>query len=122
MSIPLNGEHIMISTPISEQIPIRVDQGRLRVGQTRILFDLVIYAFRLGSTPENITEMYPSLSLDDVYLALGYYLRHRDEIDEYLREQEEEAEAFRREYEAKYPPKLTREVMMARLQSRNSTD
>jgi len=112
----------VISTPISEQIPIRVDHGRLRVGQTRILFDLVIYAFRLGSTPENITEMYPSLSLDDVYLALGYYLRHRDEIDEYLREQEEEAEAFRREYEAKHPPTLTRAVLMARLQSRDSAE
>jgi uncharacterized protein (DUF433 family) len=107
----------MICTPISEQIPIRVDNGRLRVGQTRLLLDLVIYAFRLGSTPENITEMYPSLSLDDVYLALGYYLRHREEIDEYLKEQEAEAEAFRREYEAKHPPKLTHEVLLARLQN-----
>lgn len=111
-----------ITTPISEQIPIRADNGRLRVGQTNILLDLVIYAFRLGSTPENITEQYPSLSLDDVYLALGYYLRHRDEVDAYLRDQEAEAEAFRREYEAKHPSALTREVLLDRLKNRTNTD
>ncbi|MBN1123111.1 MAG: DUF433 domain-containing protein [Anaerolineae bacterium] len=111
----------MIDTPVTEQIPIRADEdGRLRVGATRILLDLVIYAFRLGSTPETITEQYPSLSLDDVYLAIGYYLRHRDEVDAYLREQESEAEAFRREYEAGHPPTLTRDVLLARLESRRS--
>ena len=103
---------------MSEQIPIRDDNGRLRVGETRVLLDLVIYAFRLGSTPENIAEQYPSLSLDDVYLALGYYLRHREEIDAYLRDQEAESETFRREYEEQHPPTLTRDVLLARLQSR----
>ena len=93
----------MIDTPVTEQIPIREEDGRLRVGNTRILLDLVIYAFRLGSTPETITEQYPSLSLDDVYLAIGYYLRHRDSIDAYLMEQETEAESFRREYEEQNP-------------------
>ncbi len=33
----------MMATPISEQIPIRVDEhGRLRIGNTRVLLDLVI--------------------------------------------------------------------------------
>ncbi len=106
----------MIVTPITEQIPIHADQdGRLRVGRTRVLLDLVIYSFRLGQTPETITEQYPALTLDDVYLAIGYYLRHRTEIDEYLRTQEAEAEAFRRDYEAQHPPTLTREVLLARL-------
>lgn len=106
----------MVVSPIIEQIPIREDEhGRLRIGETRVLLDLVVYAFRLGSTPETITEQYPSLSLDDVYLAIGYYLRHRDEIDRYLRQQESEAEAFRREHEAKYPPTLTKDILLARL-------
>lgn len=102
-----------------EQIPIRVDaDGRMRVGNTRVLLDLVIHSFWRGNTPETITMQYSSLSLDDVYLAIGYYLRHREEIDAYLREQEAEAEAFRREYEAKHPPTLTREVLMARLEAK----
>ena len=106
----------MNATPITEQIPIRTDEhGRLRVGGTRVLLDLVIYSFRLGSTPETITEQYPTLSLDDVYLAIGYYLRHREQVDSYLLQQETEAEEFQRTYEAQHPPTLTREVLLARL-------
>lgn len=102
--------------PITEQIPIRVDEhGRMRVGQTRVLLDLVVYSFRLGSTPETITEQYPSLSLEDVYLTIGYYLRHRDEVDAYLLQQEVEAEAFRHEFEANHPPRLTKTILLARL-------
>jgi len=104
----------MIPASITEQIPIRADDhGRLRVGNTRVLLDLVIYSFRLGNTPETITGQYPSLSLDDVYLSIGYYLRHRDEVDAYLRQQE--AETFRRQYEMQHPPTLTREILLARL-------
>ena len=56
----------MVSTPITEQIPIRLDKdGRLRIGSTRVLLDLVIYSFRLGHTAETIIEQYPALSLDD---------------------------------------------------------
>ncbi|MFN8374820.1 MAG: DUF433 domain-containing protein [Anaerolineae bacterium] len=109
----------MISAPITEQIPIRLDEnGRWRVGQTRVLLDLVIYAFRRGGTPESIIDQYDVLSLEDVYLALGYYLRHREELDAYLRQQEQEAEALRREIEANQPPVLTREILLARLEAK----
>ena len=109
----------MVASSITEQIPIREDEhGRLRVGNTRVLLDLVIYAYRLGSTPEHITEQYPSLSLDDVYLAIGYYLRHRTRLDAYLAAQKAEAEAFQREYETQHPPTLTRAVLLARLQAK----
>lgn len=109
----------MIINPASEQIPIRADEyGRLRVGNTRVLLDLVIYAYWRGETPETITDSYPTLSLDAVYLAIGYYLRHRAEIDAYLREQEAQAEALRREDEASHPPTLTREILLARLASK----
>jgi uncharacterized protein (DUF433 family) len=100
-------------------MPIRRDEhGRLRVGETRVLLDLVIYAFWRGETPETITENYPTLTLEEVYLAIGYYLRHRPEIDLYLRHQETTAEGFRRLDEHDYPPKLTREVLRARLEAK----
>lgn len=109
----------MSTLPITEHIPIRTDEyGRFRVGNTRVLLDLVIYAYWRGETPETITESYPSLSLDDVYLAIGYYLRHRTEVDAYLRQQEAEAENSRREHEAVHPPTLTREVLLARLEAK----
>ena len=113
----------MITPPITEQIPIRTDEdGRLRVGNTRVLLDLVIYAYWRGETPETIVDSYSSLSLDDVYLALGYYLRHRDEIDAYLRQHEAQAEALQREHEAAHPRTLTREVLLARLEAKRKSD
>ena len=106
----------MIAAPMPEPIPIRVDEhGRLRVGNTRVLLDLVIYAFRLGHTPETITSQYPALSLEDVYLAIGYYLRHRAEVDAYLEQQKAEAEAFRLAYEQANPPQITRTILLERL-------
>lgn len=109
----------MIATPLHEPMPIWQDEhGRLRVGNTRVLLDLVIFSFQQGNPPETIIDQYPTLSLDDVYLAIGYYLRHRDSIDTYLRQQEAEAEALRREDEARNPPKLTREILLARLEAK----
>lgn len=49
--------------------------------------------------------MYPTLTLDNVYLAIGYYLRHRDTVDTYIRRMDEEAERLRREWEAAHPQK-----------------
>lgn len=109
----------MFALPQSEPIPIREDEhGRLRVGDTRVLLDLVIYAYWRGETPETIIDSYPSLSLDDVYLAIGYYLRHRAEVDAYLQQQESEAEAAQREHETNYPRTLTCNVLMARLEAK----
>lgn len=96
-------------TPIQEPMPIRRDEhGVLRIGNTRVMIDGIIYSFLQGATPETIVSQYPSVSLADVYLVLGYYLNHRDEIDAYLRHQEAEAYRIRQEWEAKFPPKITK--------------
>jgi uncharacterized protein (DUF433 family) len=109
----------MMATPIPDPIPIHRDaHGRLRITNTNVLLDLLIYSFLDGNTPETIIEQYPSLRLKDVYLALGYYLDHREEISVYLRQQEAEAEAGQREDQAHHPAKLTREILLARLEAK----
>lgn len=76
----------------SEPVPIREDsQGALRLGETRVLLDLVVRAFDDGATPEAIVQRYSSLDLPDVYSAIAYYLRHRGEVLEYLRRRERRA-------------------------------
>ncbi len=101
---------------ITENIPIRQDEhGRWRVGNTRVLLDLVIQAFLNGETPETITEQYPTLSLDDVYLTIGYYLRHRHTLDVYFEQENEQAHKAQLEDEAHYPPTLTRDILLERL-------
>jgi uncharacterized protein (DUF433 family) len=75
-----------------EAPPLRVDEaGAVRVGNTRVLFALVVRAFQNGATPEDIIRMYETLSLDDAYGAVAYYLRHRAAVEAYLAEHDREA-------------------------------
>ncbi len=109
----------MIHAPITEVIPIyNDDDGRMRVSGTRVLLDLVVHAFHRGETPEHIMQMYPTLTLESVYLALGYYLRHRDEVDSYIARMDEEGERLRREYEATHPPHVSKAELQARLEAK----
>lgn len=79
----------MIVTLQTETPPLRQDpSGALRVGESRVLLELVIRAFQDGATPEAIVQRYPTTSLSDVYLVIGYYLRHRAEVEGYLAERE----------------------------------
>jgi len=73
-----------------EAPPLREDAtGALRVGDSRVLLELVIRAFEDGATPEIIVQRYPSLALPDVYAAVTYYLRHRPEVAAYLERREQ---------------------------------
>jgi uncharacterized protein (DUF433 family) len=111
----------MTDAIITEVIPIYTDNdGRMRVSGTRVLLDLIVEAYRRGETPEHIIQMYPTLTLDKIYLAIGYYLRHRDTVDDYIRRMDEEAERLRHEWEAEHPPKITREELIARLEARRN--
>src|SRR5262245_45355034 len=91
---------------ITDSIPVPLRQGsrgELRVGNTRVLLELVVRAFEDGATPEEIVARYDTLDLADVYAVIAYYLRHRDEVAEYLRQHEAAAAELRRLIEARQP-------------------
>jgi len=76
-----------------EAPPLREDAtGALRIGDSRVLLELVIRAFQDGATPEAIVQRYSTLALSDVYAVIAYYLRHRGEIEAYLARREQKAE------------------------------
>jgi uncharacterized protein (DUF433 family) len=79
------------------------EHGVIRVGDSQVLLDIVIREFNNGADPEGTAHGYPTLDLADVYAVIAYYLRHRQEVDEYLQTRREEAERLREEIEAKQP-------------------
>ena len=82
-------------------VPLREDPaGVLRVGDTRVLLELVVHAFQCGATPETIVQSYDTLSLADVYAVLAYCLTHREQIDEYMCRCDAEALDVRRRVQA----------------------
>ncbi|MEZ6110878.1 MAG: DUF433 domain-containing protein [Pirellulaceae bacterium] len=64
------------------------DEGGWRIAGTRISLDSVVRAYWDGKSPEEITEAFPTLSVEQVFGAIAFYLRHRNEIDAHLQQQE----------------------------------
>ncbi|SRR6266851_1838355 len=75
------------------------DHGALRVGKTKVSLDSVVYAFQQGHSPETIQQQYPSVSLEEIYGAITYYLANREEVDRYLKRQEQLWDELRRQSE-----------------------
>jgi uncharacterized protein (DUF433 family) len=95
----------MIPNSPTMTVPLRTDEhGAIRVGNTRVLLELVIHAYYMGETPEGIVDSYASLTTADVYAVIGYYLANREEIDAYVRHRDQQADQIIRDMEANLTP------------------
>jgi uncharacterized protein (DUF433 family) len=66
---------------------------------------------------ERIARAYPPLTAAQVHSALAYYYDHRDEIDRYIREQDETAERLRPQLEN---PSLVAKLKAAKAKARQA--
>lgn len=71
--------------------------GGYWIADTRVSLDSIVSAFRRGASPESIQRSFPSLTLEQVYGAIAFYLAHESEINDYLERGEEELERLRKE-------------------------
>jgi uncharacterized protein (DUF433 family) len=100
------------------EVPIRINEdGVARVGGTRVPLETLITAFHQGESPEQIVDSFDVLSLADVYAVITYYLNHREEVDEYMREVQEAGERVIRKIEENRPEMFSlRAKLLERLQ------
>jgi uncharacterized protein (DUF433 family) len=88
----------MSLTVIAEAPPLAPDsQGVIRVAGTQITLDSLIACYQQGETPEELALNFPPLQLADVYAAIGYYHRHRAEVEACLSARDERRGQVRRE-------------------------
>lgn len=106
-----------------DPVPLVLAEGgrAIRVAGTRVTLDTVVGAFQRGATAEEITQDYPSVSLPDVYAVLAYYLRHQEEVDEYLARREREHAELRHEIESTPGNQDLRRRLLARIRERRDT-
>lgn len=103
----------------AEAPPLREeDDGAIRIGKTRVLLELVIYAFQDGATPETIVQRYSTLQLSDAYSVIAWYLRHREVVDQYLVKREKKGNENQGRAET---ANQDLSEIRARLQARRST-
>lgn len=94
--------------------------GTIRITDSRVSLDTVLYHYKQGAVPEEIVNRFPSLRLSDVYSAVAYYLSHTDEIEQYLREQQREADELQRQFEADPQHQAATLILRERIQQRRS--
>lgn len=101
-----------------EAPPFREDAtGAIRIGNSRVLLELVIRAFQDGASPESIVQRYSTLLLSDVYTTIGYYLRHQEAVESYLEHREQLAESIHQRLSAVQPDlSLIRSRLLAQKQ------
>ena len=73
--------------------------GRLRIDGTRITVNQMAAWYKEGSSPEEIADQYPHLTLAQVYTALAYYHANREEVEADLAAERAEADLLEKEFQ-----------------------
>ncbi len=77
----------------------------IRLKGTRVGIETILYDYiHCGRTPAAIADAYPSLSLEQVYATILYYLHNREAVSAYLTDWLEWGRAQRRAQALKPPP------------------
>jgi uncharacterized protein (DUF433 family) len=120
-------ETAMSKVETTMTVPLTTTEfGTIRVGNSRVSLDSVVYHYEQGATAERIAESFPSLDLAEIYAVIAYYLANRESVQEYLRRQEAEADVLQQQIES--DPKQQkatnqlRERIRARQVARQSTN
>src|SRR5437764_7280805 len=84
-------------------------ENDIRIKGTRIGIETVLYDFihRLRS-PEEIANTYPSLTLEQVYATILYYLHNKEAVSKYLADWMEWGREMRRQQAANPSPEIQR--------------
>ena len=99
----------------TKPIPLTTNEhGVVRVGSTRVSLETVIFAFKQGSTPEEIVADYSTLDLSDVYAVITYYLQNEAEVEDYLQRRQTQRDEVHREMETRFPQVGLRARLLAR--------
>lgn len=88
----------------AEAPPLHEVGGVLRVGDTGVTLETVVWTFHAGASPEAIVDQFPTLEPADVYDVIAYYLRHREDVDRYLTARQSEYARAVDGLEAAIPP------------------
>jgi uncharacterized protein (DUF433 family) len=80
-----------------------LDPDVIRVKGHRIELEQIVELYHEGYSAEQIQLELPTLSLEEVYAALTYYLHNRAEVDAYVARQAAVVERELREADAREP-------------------
>ena len=86
---------------------------QIRVKGTRVAIEVLLDEFKQGATPEQIQQSYPTVSREQVYATITYYLHNQQAIDGYLERSRALAEANYQEWLRTHKPSPLEERLRA---------
>ena len=93
----------MVTLETTQTIPLTPwKDGTIRVKGSRMLVDMIIYAYKNGECPEDIFDSFPSdvYSVADIYSIIAYYLSNKEKFEKYLAKREAHREKVKKEIES----------------------
>ena len=99
---------------LTQTVPLVKISGVWHVTGTRVPLDSIIFAYKQGATPEEISEQFTSVALGDLYFVIAYYLRNKDQVEHYLAQRATQRAETRRHIESLWDPVGVRDKLIAR--------
>jgi uncharacterized protein (DUF433 family) len=88
--------------------------GSIYLIGSRVPLAHLVWEFQQGELPESIRWQYSTLTLEQVYGAIAYYLGNKEEVEQDMVERRREEDEFTRTHPA--PPHLKEKLDRARQQ------
>ncbi len=82
---------------------VELRNGGYYIAGKRVSLDSLVYAFRDGESPECIRQSFSTLTLEEVYGGIAFYLANREEVDQLILQDEIAFENERRAQQAADP-------------------
>lgn len=88
-----------------------------RIGIESVLYEYIHHA----SSPEELQERFPTLSLEEIYATILYYLHNKAEVEQYLTEWLEFGKQMRAQ-QAEQPTPVIQKLRALRAERENTKD
>jgi uncharacterized protein (DUF433 family) len=82
---------MLVLEPTQEVPLLATEDGTIRIADTRVSLDSVLYQYQQGATAEEIALRLPALRLADIHACLAYFLNHSEQVEEYLHQRHRQA-------------------------------
>jgi uncharacterized protein (DUF433 family) len=81
----------------------KLEGGGYRLTGSRVSLDSIVYDWWNGLAPESIIENFQTLTLEQVYGAIAYYLAHKGEVDAQMQRNREKFRELQEQWRATHP-------------------
>ena len=74
---------------------VQLETGGVRVRNSRVSLETIVIRTQMGDTAEEIHNGFPTVSISQIKEIVAWYFDNQADVDEYIRQGQEEAEKLR---------------------------